>query len=713
MKNENNFVLIFKEEARDLLKKIQHAYKNWNSSKTDKELLSEILRDLHTLKGSARMVGLMNLNELVQSLEQFFRGIYEEKQKPTSGVLEKIQTTLDYLNAYIEDKNLGAVENEPHENLIEHVRIEPEKLEKMSSFISEINLSNRRIDQNIKKLIDESKETIRNIILLREQAKQLLIKTDASIKYHDSSVAVKKYEEFDFLEMDTYSYFNQKAREISEKSAKIESKIESSMDALRRADFDFVEQKRAIKILEESIRHSRLISVREVIPRLERIVRQVSHELFKDVRLVFLKIEGEIDRKILEQLIPPLEHMIRNAIDHGIEAPADRILAGKKEYGTLSISFYKRGNEMIIDVIDDGKGIDFEAVKKRAIQKKIWNKEKSMSEAEAIRTILLPGFTTREFVTPISGQGVGLDVVNTEVNKLGGVLTIISRPGEGSTFTIHVPLSLSRNKVLIFTLKDSYYGLPLSHLVAVKKYKISELECQAQKKEFVFLENLLNFYKKPESEKREEERSVIFLKSEYKEIAIVVDQLIGSWEVLVKPLSFQLQKIKEISGVSFLGDEKIVFMLDSLRLIQNVSKIKKGEKIIKEKVERKVPVVLIVDDSNTVRRVTARMLRKNGFEWSEARDGQEALLHMLEHQPDIVLLDLEMPEMDGFEVLEKIRANNALKDTPVIVITSRAGDKHRIRAEKIGISGYFTKPYLEEDLLALIREILHVQSNKN
>lgn len=702
MKNDTNFLQIFKEEAKDLLEKIQHAYKNWDGSYTDKEQLSSILRDLHTLKGSARMVGLIDLNELIQSLEQTFRNIYEAQLEPKLNILDEIQTALDYLNTSIEDKN---------EALVEYVRVAPEQLEKMSLFASEINVSNRHIEQNIKKMLDEAKETMRNIILLQEQVKQLVVKTDANIKYNDFPLESKKYEEFDFLEMDAYSDLNQESREISEKSSELEYKIEKLVDMLRKTNLNFVEQKRTIKILEESIRRSRLVSVREVLPRLERIVRQVSRELFKDVRLEILKIEGEIDRKILEQLISPLEHMIRNAIDHGIGTPADRILMKKSQQGVISVSFYKRGNEMVIEVTDDGEGIKVDLIKKRAIEKKIWDKDKPMSKIEAYKVILLPGFSTREVATFISGQGVGLDVVNTKVNKLGGVLTVTSEDGVGTKFTIRVPLLLSSNKALVFTVEDVYYALPLSHLVAIKRYAFDQkktLVLNNKTYHLIYLKNLLGYCKTAQNEKHSSVRSVIFLKSEYKEIAIVVDKLIGSWELLIKPLSFQLQEIKEISGVSFLADEKIVFMLDSTNLTQMLSQLNEEEKLVKGEVNKKSYLVLIVDDSNTVRRVTARILKQQGFESSQVRDGQEALLHMVEHRPDVVLLDLEMPEMDGFEVLEKMRKDPKLKDIPVIVITSRSGDKHRIRAEKLGISGYFTKPYLEEDLLTLVRELLHV-----
>lgn len=711
MKNETNFVQIFKEEAKDLLEKIQLAYKAWSISKTDKELLSSILRDLHTLKGSARMVGLVDLNELVQSLEKTVRNIYEETLEFTPSIFNEIQTVLDYLNARIEDKDLGVIKEHPYDKLIEYVKIEPEQLEKMSLFTSEISLSNRKIDQKIKKMLDEAKEVIRKVALLREQAKQLLLKTDATMKYDNFALTNKKYEEFDFLEMDAYSYLNQKSREISDKSSEIEYKIEKAMDTLRRTDLDFVEQKRTIKVLEESIQRSRLVSVRELIPRLERLVRQVSRELFKEVRLQFLKIEGEIDRKILEQLSASLEHMIRNAIDHGIGTPAERISIGKPEYGVISLSFYKHGNEMNIEVADDGKGINVEAIRKRAIQKKIWHKNRPMSEAEAIRIILLPGFSTREVATPISGQGVGLDVVNTAVNKLGGVLTITSERGRGTKFWIRVPLLLSSNKALIFTLGESYYAFPLSHLIAVKRYTQNQLRDKTlvinnKTYDLVFLENILGVYRTAQDEKKE--RSVILLKSEYEEIAIVVDQLISSWELLIKPLSFQFQEIKEIAGVSFLGDERVVFVLDPMNLIQSISKFSKGENVVKEEIKNKFFTILIVDDSNTVRRVTARILQEQGFESSQARDGHEALVYMAERRPDLVLLDLEMPEMDGFEVLERMRKDPKLKEVPVIIITSRAGEKHHERAKKIGISGYFVKPYLEEALLTLIREILYV-----
>lgn len=746
MKHDYELIQIFREEAQDLLDTINDYLKKWLVSPLDKELLFPILREIHTLKGSARMVSLVGLNEYIQALEVILKGIYEDTISPVSSLLQEIQYGFDYLNFYIDSyhdfkfpddskipiaalkKHIKEEEQATTEKptdyyppmtgkaeSINYIRIESEKLEKFSFLASQINIARSHIEQHLKRAFEGLNEAVKQVKLVQEQAKYLQIKADANISnYASYRESGGGNEDFDILELDRYSVFQQATRELSEKINMVENTTDRVVNFIRNAELNLVEQKRTARLLEEGITHSRLISMDKLIPRLERVVRQVAHELEKEVRLECIKVGGEIDRETLERLIPAFEHMVRNAIDHGIETPEERKEKNKPAYGIITLSLFRQMNEIVIQVADDGRGVDVDKIRKKAIEKNLWNKDVPISQADAFQLIFMPGFSTKDEVTPISGQGVGLDVVNAEVNRLGGVLKIDSVPGIGTEFTIRLPFTLSLNQALIFSLHEQFYALPLAQLLGLKRYSIAQITKAMQGPEFLefdgnnytlhYLGELLENEKWQYDERIQKEFPVLFLKSDDNYIAILVDRLIGSWEIVIKPIGSQLQLIREISGVSLFSEEKIVFILDAPTLIESACRIKVPQP--GHLVHHKQPIILIVDDSITVRQVTSRFLKRHQYDPVGARDGKEALSYLAQNIPEVVLLDLEMPEMDGFEVLERMREDPRLCNIPVIVITSRAGEKHQRRAKRLGVHAYLTKPFLEEHLLALLRKII-------
>jgi chemosensory pili system protein ChpA (sensor histidine kinase/response regulator) len=746
MKADNELIQIFREEARELLEEINSHYKKWSQAPFDKELISPILRDIHTLKGSARMVGLSAINQYIHALELIFQGIYQQEITPGSEVIQTLQYAIDYLNYYIDDykdfafpddnkipiadlrkyshasKDTPPPEDQKESSKddlskqvkVDYIRVKSDQLEKFSALAAQINIARSHIDQTLKRAFSGMTDSFKQVKIVQEQLKFLQMKADANISSYSSLVAAEGNEEFDVLELDRYSFFQQATRDLSERVNYIGLLTEHSVNLIKNVDINLVEQKRSVRTLEEGITHSRLISMDRLVPRLERVVRQVSHELSKDVQLICVKVEGEIDKKALERLLPAFEHMVRNAIDHGIELPDVRRAKGKPAYGVIKLSLFKQGNEIVIQLADDGIGVEVEKIKKKAVEKNLWESSIPMSQADAFRLIFLPGFSTKDIVTPISGQGVGLDVVNAEVNKLGGVLRIDSQPEVGTQFTIRIPFTLSLNQSLIFMIGSQYYAFPLSHLVALKRYPLPVLEeCLNSGKpleygnqcyRLIYLGKLLGKGEWNTKYHNQKDFSVIFLKSEGCYTAILVDKLLGSWEIVIKPVGTQLQFIPEIAGVSLFNEQKIVLILDAPTLIHQAWRNQKA--MMRHTLYLHQPKILIVDDSITVRQVTARFLKRHQYESVGVRDGIEALSYMAENIPDVVLLDLEMPEMDGFEVLEKMRSNPKLRDIPVVIITSRSGEKHQARALKLGVSGYFTKPYLEEHLLALLKEIL-------
>lgn len=767
MQHDDELIQIFIEEAHDILEAINSYFEQWQSHLSQTKLLEPILRELHTLKGSARMMGFTKISEYVHGLEQLIQKIHDKSILAHEDIHKEIQFSIDYINLYIdalakstplhdddiplaqlknvllslisgtpttqeaaldekdklkEDKSIQG-KNEPSPS--ENIRLKSGTLEKFSKLAAQINIVRSHLElqfDDASELLAEIKKEMR---LLQEQMHYLQVKADTNLRMFQSASNEKSYEEFDILEFDRYSFFQQSTRSLVDKVNYIEQLYESLSNATHSVEGLLSEQARATRSLEEGIIHARMISIDSIVPRLKRIVRQVSHELGKEVRFECLKAQGEIDRKVLEKLIPGLEHMVRNAIDHGIEPPQVRLEKGKPPHGVVSLSMFRQGNEMIIQLGDDGWGIDIEKVREKAIEKKLWDPQISMNKADLIQIISLPGFSTRDIVTPISGRGVGMDVVNAEVNKLGGTLRLDTQQSIGAHFTIRLPFNLSLNQALILMIDKQLYAIPLANLSGITRLSIKEIteslkmgigriQYAQATYDLFYLSELLGIKKWRDSHNDVEVLSVIFLQSGSEHIAFVIDKLIGSREIMIKQGGIQLQFVKEITGVSLLGEGQIVLVLNAQFLIQLAL-----QSMLRNQ-QNEVPVVfpvpsmltqhktkiLIVDDSITVRRVTSRLLKRHFYETLSAKDGVEALEIMSHNVPDIVLLDVEMPNMNGFQVVEKMRKEARYKNIPVIMITSRAGEKHRQRALALGANAFLSKPYLEEDLLTLLKKYL-------
>jgi len=769
MENDDELIQIFIEEAHDIVEAINRSFNDWSADYTQKELLTSILRELHTFKGSSRMVGLKGISEYTHLLEQLLQKIYQGEIASDENLEKDLRRFFDYLHLYIDsyshhtsfperDVPLDAVKKLLNEELYavqketsrliefepqvetneslkkakktdvstETIRVKADLLEKFSNLAGRINVTRSHLEQQVKGANEYLIEISKEVKLVQEGMKNIEVKADANLRLYQETVGARNYDEFDILEMDRYSSLQQSIRVLEEKLTQLEDLSLMVINTLRNAEGVLVEQKRAAKNLEEGIIHTRLIGIDYIVPRLERIVRQVSEELGKEVHLEFARLEGEMDRRILERLVSSLEHMVRNSIDHGIESPQVRLSKGKPELGVITLSLFRQGNQFIIQLGDDGQGIDIEKVRHKAVEKYYWPSKVPMTKDDAIKMIFLSGFSTKDEVSQISGHGVGMDVVNTEINKLGGSLWIDTEPNQGTRFTIRLPFTISLNQALVFKSHNQFYALQLSQLAGVARISAAEAKNRTITKQrdihyvnrtyqLYFLSELLGDAVNESFRNHIYSFSIIFLCSEESNVALIVDKMVGSNEIVIKPAGSQLQFVREISGVSLLGDGQIVLVLDPQYLMQRALQLQE-EPLLEHAVQAEQPVqtmnyektkVLVVDDSYTVRQVTSRFLKRHQYEPYQAKDGVDALLEMEQMVPDIVLLDIEMPKMDGFEVLEKMRALPKLKKVPVIMITSRSGEKHRYRAVQAGANAYLTKPYLEEDLLMLLKRFAH------
>ncbi|MEO8975678.1 MAG: response regulator, partial [Casimicrobiaceae bacterium] len=465
-----------------------------------------------------------------------------------------------------------------------------------------------------------------------------------------------------------------------------------------------------------------------VSERLYRILRATARELDKRVNLEILGAQVELDRSVLEKLIGPLEHLLRNALGHGIEARAVRVAAGKSETGELTLTVRQVGNEVVIELVDDGAGIDLATVAERAKAQGLVAADATPTDAQLIECIFKPGFSTASEVTQISGRGIGMDVVRTDINALSGRVDVITRAGNGTTFTIYLPLTLAVAQAVLVRAGGRMWALPAPMVEQVQQVKAEALvELYVQRKvtwqnrdyPFHYLPRLLgDALHNPESSRY---NAVMLLKSGQSQAAIHVDEMIGNQEIVVKNIGPQLARVSGISGATVLGSGEIVLIINPVQLAQRADVEIASAPVATEvdaaarvrahaRAASSAPLVLVVDDSLTVRKITSRLLQREGFAVVTAKDGLDALQAVSAQMPDVILVDIEMPRMDGFEFTKTLKGEPGNAHIPIIMITSRTADKHRNRAHELGVDVYLGKPYQEDELLRNIRAMLQAHA---
>ncbi|MDE3737100.1 Hpt domain-containing protein [Pseudomonas resinovorans] len=776
---EADILDIFLEEADDLLEAMETAIGRWEEAREDGAQIDELLRVLHTLKGGARLAGQKRLGDLAHDLEHH---LIEAQQQgapwPESLFLdvqsgyEGLQAELDELRQQL-DQSLAEDLPTPPQALTlteapqlaspivaasvlprvvneervlpfvrrareaaqdaaarrapqELVKVPAELLEGLVNLAGETSIFRGRVEQQVSDFSFTLSEMEATIERVRDQLRRLDTETQAQILSRYQAEAERAgYEDFDPLEMDRHSQLQQLSRALFESASDLLDLKETLAAKNRDAETLLLQQARVNTELQEGLMRTRMVPFDRLVPRLRRIVRQVASELDKQVEFVVGNAEGEMDRTVLERMVAPLEHMLRNAVDHGIEVPEARRASGKPESGTIRLNLGREGGDIVLTLADDGAGIKLEAVRRKAIERGMMDAESDLSDYEVLQFILEPGFSTADKVTQISGRGVGMDVVHSEVKQLGGTMSIDSTPGEGSRFLIRLPFTVSVNRALMVLSGEDLYAIPLNTIEGIVRVSPYELEAYyqpdaprfeyaGQNYELKYLGDLLGNGQHPKLVGQSLPLPVILVRSSEHAMAVQVDSLVGSREIVVKSLGPQFAGVHGISGATILGDGRVVVILDLLatirsrhaHLVQPQLRSASANLLPADVDVERPPLVMVVDDSVTVRKVTSRLLERNGMNVLTAKDGVDAIGLLQEQRPDIVLLDIEMPRMDGFEVATLIRHDERLKDLPIIMITSRTGEKHRERAMAIGVNDYLGKPYQESLLLETIQHLV-------
>ncbi len=598
----------------------------------------------------------------------------------------------------------------------EFARIDAELLEDLLNAAGEISIYHSRLSQQITSIDFHVEEMEQTVARLREQLRKLEIETEAQIMHGHQDTLVAQ--DFDPLELDRYSNIQQLSRALAESASDMASLKDLLQNLTSEADTLLVQQARVTAELQDGLMRTRMVPFQQHVPRLTRLVRQVASEAGKRAELAVEGASGELDRQVLDKMLPPFEHMMRNAIVHGIEDPEQRQAAGKPAGGRITIRLHREGAEMVIDVADDGAGLNVDSIRRIALEKGLLDPDSKVTDDAIMQLILTPGFSTAEKITQSAGRGVGMDVVANEIKQLGGSLQISSVTGQGTNFTIRLPFTLAITQALIVRTGEEVYALPLPTVEGVVRVARSELENLLSQSEpsYEYGEQTYRFrhlgmYLGGQSAKLPDDDShvpIILVRAGEHSAALLVDEMITSQEIVVKSIGPQLSSIRGVSGATILGDGSIVLILDINALVRAGAPVVELKNAAPTPTDQR-PLALVVDDSITVRRVMERFLERSGIRVMTAKDGLDAISVLQEAKPDIILLDIEMPNMDGYEFATHVRNDVRVADVPIIMITSRVGDKHRARAIEIGVNDYLGKPYQDSQLLDAIRRLLDEQ----
>jgi chemosensory pili system protein ChpA (sensor histidine kinase/response regulator) len=823
-----DLVDLFVEEAREQLDVADRAVARLRDDSQDRSAIADLQRELHTLKGNARAIGLAPIGDLTHAIEALVEGSAVGSVTIDSQAVDALERGFDKLRMKVERVSLrqaiaqplaaisyfesramplvapvegeesrvvgaetvvppevaaefpatpvsvsdtalpaeapapaasastlreldlavaDAVGEEPVQRAPQElIRVRSDLLDSLVNVAGEVAIYRSRLEQQIGSYRGNLVELDQTVTRLRGQLRQLEIETEAQIlsRYQREAEAGGEVV-FDPLELDRFSTLQQLSRALSESVNDLVALQTNLDDLTRQSETLLLQQSRVSTELQEGLMRSRMVPFDSVVPFLRRVLRQTGDELGRRAQLRIEGVQGEMDRNLLERMKAPLEHMIRNALAHGIEAPNDRIALGKPAEGEVRIAVGREATEVVIRVSDDGAGINREAIRAKAIQRGLLRGDAQLSDRDLFAFVLESGFSTAEQVTQISGRGVGMDVVAGEIKQLGGSLGIDSTFGMGTTFTVRLPFTLAVTQAVLIRIGEHQFAVPMSAVQGIARITRAEYTKRMEGGNAVFnyagdefsLHDLAHLLTLSVARRDQEPQlPLLLVRAGDQRAAVRIDSVLGSREVVVKPVGPQINSVPGIFGATIMGDGSVVMILDLAPLLRRALSLREqgaveraleaaladavpglvgADEALEELVPietppvpepRRRPLVAVVDDSITMRRVTSRVLERNDLEVVTAKDGLDAVERFQERIPDLILLDIEMPRMDGYELATYVRNDVRLRHIPIIMITSRTGDKHRQRAQEIGVERYLGKPYQEAELLKNVAEML-------
>ena len=812
---------IFEEEAQELLPQLGGAMRQWFARPENQSARMDVLRALHTLKGSARLAGALRLGEMAHRMESEidYLGssvLNPQELEPLLGRFDAIQADFDGLRhvgaippvlttpeiqsfdarlvsvapmtlmegdlpdsgfvaltdpvdaaertaAASADGSAGVLDGgllvvkrsdipapqamalQPlRQSSTATIRVRSQLLDRLVNQAGEVMITRSRLEAELGQLRSALGDMSGNLDRLRQQLRDIEVQAESQMQSRLAQ-AKESQASFDPLEFDRFTRVQELTRMMAESVndvATVQRTLQRTVDA---TEDDLVAQGRQTRELQRDLLRTRMVEFEGISDRLYRVVRQASKDTGKQVRLDLLGGTIEMDRGMLDRMTPAFEHLLRNCVAHGIEAPQQRQSAGKNPVGLITVHLRQEGNDVSVDFSDDGSGLDLVRIRDKALGLGLLQPGQTINDQDAANLIYLPGFSTAQQVTELSGRGIGMDVVRSEVNALGGRIETTTTAGQGTHFKLVLPLTTAVTQVVMVRSGSLSVGVPANVVETVRRVSGADLE-QAYRSGVLavagedvpfFWSGALLQSSRQSGEALGKTMQVVIFRSAAQRVALHVDEVIGNCEVVVKNLGPQLSRLPGLAGMSVLASGAVVLIYNPVAMVAvygqqarqlsaeiassaaasdgdtdtDTDTATAAARVAKPRsAAPQAPLILVVDDSITVRRVTQRLLQREGYRVVMAADGLQALERLLDERPSVVLSDIEMPRMDGFDLARNIRADARLAGLPIVMITSRIAEKHREHAMSLGVDHYLGKPYSEEELMGLVRYYCAVET---
>lgn len=797
---------IFADEAQELLPQLAGALRHWAARPDNTSARAEVLRNLHTLKGSARLAGALRLGEMAHRMETDAERLGSDNLvgadiEPLTAAFDAIAARFDLLrntdpashgvlqtapelapagvvpladvlqSASVAEP--GPLDASPQEDAVTAmvtpdaaapapaaaalsstgltglalpqapvpaptragaaVRVRPELLDRLVNQTGEVMISRSRMESELLTLRGSLKDLTGNLDRLRQQLRDLELQAETQMQSRLAQ-ARDADQSFDPLEFDRFTRVQELTRMMAESVNDVATVQRNLQRAVESTEDGLVAQARQTRELQRDLLRTRMVEFEGISERLYRVVRQASKETGKQVRLDISGGHIEMDRGVLDRMTAAFEHLLRNSVVHGIETPEARLAAGKSAEGRIDIRLAQELNDVSVVFEDDGAGLDLVRLRDKAVAQGFVAQGAQLGDEEAAQLVFTPGLSTANEVSSLAGRGVGMDVVRNDVVALGGRIETVSRPGQGARFKLVLPLTTAVTQVVMVRAGALTMGVPSNLVEVVRRLSAAELAQAYAQGQITVAGEAVPFYwagallQSSAQSLQAQGRTlpVVIFRSAAQRVAMHVDEVLGNQEVVVKNLGPQLSRLPGLAGMSVLASGAVALIYNPVALATvygaqvpdwvaaQAHRVKPvvadDETPAVDLAVSGVPLVLVVDDSITVRRVTQRLLQREGYRVSMAADGLQALERLQTERPTVVLSDIEMPRMDGFDLVRNIRSDPRLASLPVIMITSRIAEKHREHARELGVDHYLGKPYSEDELLALIAHYAKVSA---
>lgn len=706
------FSSVVQEEIEELIPAIEGCLATVATKK--RGVAAELHRLVHTLKGVAGMAGAMRTRAMIHSMETIMEEVNEGRVLD-SAMLSRLEDMFARVKVNLSglfrpssvDEEAGAVVPAQRS-----VRVSADLLERLFNEINEARLAGTALGGGTVSMRKKLRELDENIARVSRMSRDLEIQAETQIQSRRAQLA-ENNEEFDPLEFDRFTLLQELSRLLTEAVSDVQDLQRDMARSVSEQETSLAYQERSIHEVQEGLQKTRLVSVDLTInDRLHKVALSAAREMGKSVSFSLSGGGVALDRAMLDKIANPLDHLLRNSVAHGIEMPSVRQERGKPVSGQLRVAVEQEAGRVLFVVEDDGEGLNVDRIRSKAIEKGLWQADRTMSDKQAADMICLPGFSTADGVSQIAGRGVGMDVVRSDVLSMGGRFDLASRPGRGLRVAISLPTTVSTASVMVVEAGGETWSIPIETIDDITVLRDAALEEARQSGTrvsagtsipFASLDVLMGV--RDASTIPQSSAPVLLLREGERRVAVEVGKLKQVAEVPIRPLGRLWAFASGIVGSTLLPDGRASFLVDPLRAPWETARLASegAEREEEAATLLRAPLILVVDDSITVRKVTAKFLERNGFEPVLAKDGQEALEILAQIQPAAMLLDVEMPRMDGFDCAKNVRENPRHRDLPILMITSRTADKHRDRAMALGVDEYMGKPFREEELLAQLR----------